>query len=135
MCSSSYTLAFPFNSQGLTRRASMSEVHTEDTVVQQLLRQVENEETPCFRIFAEDLPSAVFVGPGVCLTHREGGHSVVDLTVLGGIIATAEVQCSTRGLSAGAGGNTICRSFNYCWAVFTVLKRWVFIDTGCMSFF
>jgi hypothetical protein len=29
------------------------------------------------RIFAEDLPYAVFVGPGVCRTHSEGGHFVV----------------------------------------------------------
>ena len=28
-------------------------------------------------IFVEDFPSAVFVGPGVCCTHSEGGHFVV----------------------------------------------------------
>ena len=54
--------------------------------------KAENEESPGYRIFAVHLPSAVFASWGRAFC---GGSRYWV-----GIIATAEVQCSTRGLSA-----------------------------------
>ena len=56
-----------------------------------------------------------------------------------GIIATAEVECSTGGLSAWRWGHPLGQHnlsmLYYRWAVFTFLERWVFIDQDEWPFF
>jgi hypothetical protein len=51
--------------------------YTEDTV-RPLIKRGEHEETPGFQNFAVFCPLCIVRGAGVCCTHIEVGHLVVD---------------------------------------------------------
>ena len=79
----------------------------------------------CFALFA------VFVRPGSAARIVRSGVWWC-LAVLG-IIATAEDQCITCGLSARRQRKHNLAVLYYFCAVFTLLKRWVFIHMDRMS--
>ena len=107
---------------------------TEDTVRQLIKRGEHTKKHPGFRILLCFALFALFVGQGSAARIVRSGIWWW-FVVLGGDNCHSGGAGSTLGLSVRRRGKHNLGLLYYCWAVFTFLKRWVYIDLDRMSFF